>query len=163
MTSDRKTAIAAYKERKTIAGVFVIRCTASSQAWVGQTPNLEKIQNRIWFTLRQGSHTCRSLQAAWTAHGPDGLTFGECERLEAGVRSGPLQRDVRFPYHPHVTVAHDVAEPLLDRAFLDLASYDARVQVWGFSMFEKGKDGVWRPQRDFPFGAPLPGPVLSEG
>ena len=32
--------------------------------------------------LRQGAHTCRSLQAAWTAHGPDALTFGECERLE---------------------------------------------------------------------------------
>ena len=82
MTSDRKAAIAAYKERKTFAGVFVIRCKASPQAWVGQTPNLEKIQNRIWFTLRQGSHTCRTLQAAWTAHGPDSLTFEECERLE---------------------------------------------------------------------------------
>lgn len=82
MTSDRKTAIAAYKERKTFAGVFVIRCAASSQAWVGQTPNLEKIQNRIWFTLRQGSHTCRSLQAAFTAHGPENLNFEECERLE---------------------------------------------------------------------------------
>ena len=52
MTSDRKAAIAAYKERKTIAGIFVIRCKASPQAWVGQTPNLEKVQNRIWFTLR---------------------------------------------------------------------------------------------------------------
>ena len=82
MTSDRKAAIAAYKEQKTVAGVFVIRCKASLQAWVGQTPNLEKIQNRIWFTLRQGSHTCRSLQAAWTAHGADGFTFEECERLE---------------------------------------------------------------------------------
>ena len=82
MTSDRKAAIAAYKEQKTFAGVFVIRCKASLQAWVGQTPNLEKIQNRIWFTLRQGSHTCRSLQAAWTAHGADGFTFEECERLE---------------------------------------------------------------------------------
>ena len=82
MTSDRKAASAAYKERKTIAGIFVIRCKASAEQWVGQASNLEKIQNRIWFTLRQGSHTCRSLQAAWTAHGPDGLTFGECERLE---------------------------------------------------------------------------------
>jgi hypothetical protein len=82
VTSDRKAATAAYKERKTFAGIFVIRCTASPQAWVGQTPNLEKIQNRIWFTLRQGSHTCRTLQAAWTAHGPDSLTFRECERLE---------------------------------------------------------------------------------
>ena len=82
MTSDRKAAIAAYKEQKTFAGVFVIRCEASSQAWVGQTPNLEKIQNRIWFTLRQGSHTCRSLQAAWTAHGPENLSFEACERLD---------------------------------------------------------------------------------
>jgi hypothetical protein len=80
--TDRKAAIAAYKERKTIAGIFVIRCNASPERWVGQAPDLEKIQNRIWFTLRQGSHTCRSLQAAWTAHGPDGLTFGECERLD---------------------------------------------------------------------------------
>ena len=98
MTSDRKAAIAAYKERKTIAGIFVIRCKASPQAWVGQTPNLEKIQNRIWFTLRQGSHTCRSLQAAWTAHGADGLTFETCERLEEEespyIRDGLLKERV---------------------------------------------------------------------
>jgi hypothetical protein len=81
VTSDRKAAIAAYKERKSIAGIYVIRCAATSETWVGQSPNLEKIQNRIWFSLRQGSHTCRSLQAAWTAHGPDALTFEECERL----------------------------------------------------------------------------------
>ena len=82
MISDRKAAIAAYKERKTIAGIFVIRSQATAEQWVGGTPNLEKIQNRIWFTLRQGSHTCRSLQAAWIAHGPDNLSFEECERLE---------------------------------------------------------------------------------
>lgn len=85
--------------------------------------------------------------------------IGECERLEAAVRSGPLAREVRFPYHPHVTVAHDVAGDLLDRAFDDVASYDARFRVWGFSLFEKGREGVWRPQRDFLFGEPLPGPV----
>jgi hypothetical protein len=82
VTSDRKAAIAAYKERKTVAGIFVIRSKTTAQQWVGGTPNLEKIQNRIWFTLRQGSHTCRSLQAAWTAHGPDDLSFEECERLD---------------------------------------------------------------------------------
>jgi len=79
---DRKAAIAAYKERKTIAGIFVVRCAASGETWVGQAPNLETIQNRIWFSLRQGNHMCRSLQAAWNAHGEAGLTFGECERLE---------------------------------------------------------------------------------
>ena len=82
MTSDRKAAIAAYKERKAIAGIFMIRSKASAERWVGQTANLEKIQNRIWFSLRQGSHTCRRLQAAWTAHGPDNLSLEVCERLE---------------------------------------------------------------------------------
>ncbi len=82
MTSERKAAIAAYKERTTVAGIFVIRSQASAAQWVGQSPNLEKIQNRIWFTLRQGSHTCRSLQAAWTAHGPENLSFEACERLD---------------------------------------------------------------------------------
>ena len=82
MSIDRKAAIAAYKERKTIAGIYVVRCAASGEVWVGQAPNLETIQNRIWFTLRQGGHPCRSLQAAWNAHGEAGLTFAECERLE---------------------------------------------------------------------------------
>lgn len=82
MSTDRKAAIAAYKERKTIAGIYVVRCAASGEAWVGQAPNLETIQNRTWFTLRQGGHPCRSLQAAWNAHGEAALTFGECERLE---------------------------------------------------------------------------------
>ena len=98
MTSARRAAIAAYKERKSVAGIFAIRCTATSQTWVGQTPDLDKIQNRIWFTLRQGSHPCRSLQAAWTAHGPDSLTFGECERLEeeetAYIRAALLKERV---------------------------------------------------------------------
>lgn len=82
MSIDRKAAIAAYKERKTIAGIYVVRCAASGEVWVGQAPNLETIQNRIWFSLRQGGHTCRSLQAAWNAHGEAGLAFAECERLE---------------------------------------------------------------------------------
>jgi 2'-5' RNA ligase len=86
--------------------------------------------------------------------------IGECERVESKVRSGPLGRDLVFPYHPHVTVAHDLDTPALDRAFFALGDYDARFTVWGFTLFEQGPDHVWRPQRDFPFGAGgLPGPV----
>ena len=98
MSTDRKAAIAAYKERKTVAGIYVIRCVASDEVWVGQAPNLETIQNRTWFTLRQGGHPCHSLQAAWNAHGEAGLTFGECERLEdeesAYVRNALLKERV---------------------------------------------------------------------
>lgn len=75
----------------------------------------------------------------------------ECARLERQVRHGPLARALAYPYHPHVTVAHDLDDPALDRAEAALASYDARFRAWGFTLFERGRDEVWRPQRDFPF------------
>ncbi len=93
MPIDRKAAIAAYKERKTAVGVYVVRCPASGQAWVGQALDLEKVQNRIWFTLRQGGHRCASLQAAWNAHGAAGLSFAECERLEEDETETAYLRD----------------------------------------------------------------------
>ena len=40
-----------------------------------------------------------------------------CERLEAAVRSGPVERHLEFPYHPHVTIAHHLADEALDLAF----------------------------------------------
>lgn len=82
----------------------------------------------------------------------------ECQKLEAHVRSGPLSRAVDFDYHPHVTVAHDVPDEALDRAERELAGYDARFPVWGFSLYEHGPDAIWRPQRDYVFGRRLPGP-----
>ena len=110
------------------------------------------------FTMHlRGSSTFRPISPVVFVPLVQGI--GECERLETDVRSGPLLRDVKFPYHPHVTVAHELPDDVLDRAFAELAGYDARFQVWGFTMFEKGADSVWRPQRDFPFATPLPGPV----
>lgn len=93
MTTDRKAAISAYKERKVFAGIYAVRCAASGEAWVGQALNLEKVQNRIWFTLRQGGHPCRSLQAAWKTHGEAGLAFAECERLDEDETETTYIRD----------------------------------------------------------------------
>jgi 2'-5' RNA ligase len=87
------------------------------------------------------------------------LGISDCERVESRVRSGPLARDLAFPYHPHVTVAHDLPSDVLLAAFDDMAGYDVRFRVWGFSLYEHGADGVWRPQRDFPLGQTLPGPA----
>jgi 2'-5' RNA ligase len=90
--------------------------------------------------------------------------IADCERVEAKVRSGPLQREISFPYHPHVTVAHDLGEAALDRAFLSLKDYEAQFEVWGFTLFEQDRQGVWRPQRDFPFASGgLPGPTEPPG
>jgi 2'-5' RNA ligase len=78
--------------------------------------------------------------------------------VENKVRSGLLGREPRFPYHPHVTIAHDLGEDVLDRAYKELSRYEASFTVWGFSLYEHGPDGVWRPQRDFAFGAGGHGP-----
>lgn len=83
--------------------------------------------------------------------------ISDCERLERKVRSGPLDRESRFNYHPHVTVAHDLPTDVLDRAFEKLAGYEALFPVWGFQLFEHGTDAIWRPQQDFPFGGGPPG------
>ena len=82
MTTDRKAAIAAYKKRKSIAGIFAVRCSASDQAWIGTALDLDSIQNRIWFALRQGNHGNRELQGAWSAHGESGLSFETLERIK---------------------------------------------------------------------------------
>ena len=84
--------------------------------------------------------------------------IGECERVESRVRSGPLDRTLTFPYHPHVTVAHDLPADALTRAFDEMATYDVSFEAWGFSLYEHGADAVWRPQRDYPLGQDLPGP-----
>ncbi|WP_277452450.1 2'-5' RNA ligase family protein [Janibacter sp. DB-40] len=72
-----------------------------------------------------------------------------CERLEQAVRRGPVSRDLEFPYHPHVTIAHDIDESGLDRAFDDLAGFEATFEVSRFHLYDHGSDGVWRPMVDF--------------
>ncbi|OAA18822.1 2'-5' RNA ligase [Frankia sp. EI5c] len=74
-----------------------------------------------------------------------------CELLEKAVRSGPLDRPTRFSYHPHVTVAHELDEAALDRAFDLLAEYRAQFEVTGFELYERGDDCAWRQLRHFPF------------
>jgi 2'-5' RNA ligase len=75
--------------------------------------------------------------------------IAQCEQLEARVRSGPLARETRFPYHPHVTIAHDIPHEGLDRAYDGLAGFDARFPVAGFTVFEQETGGVWVPRKDF--------------
>jgi hypothetical protein len=84
-TVDRKSAAAAYKELKSVAGIYAVRCAPSGQVWVGAAPNLSTIQNRIWFSLRHGCSSFRPLQAAWNEHGEDNFTFEELERRDDEV------------------------------------------------------------------------------
>ncbi len=72
----------AYRERAQRRGVFQVRCAASGEVWVDAAPDLDTIQNRIWFTLRMGSHRNRALQQAWVTHGPEALAYEVVEVLD---------------------------------------------------------------------------------
>ncbi|WP_460068712.1 2'-5' RNA ligase family protein [Streptomyces sp. YKOK-I1] len=80
-----------------------------------------------------------------------------CAWLQQLVRdpAGPLVRELLFPYHPHVTVAHGIDEEAMDRAFEDLSGYEADWSCTGFALHEQGPDGVWRQLREYPFGGPV--------
>jgi 2'-5' RNA ligase len=75
--------------------------------------------------------------------------ISECERLAADIRTGPLERELHYPYHPHVTVAHDVPTEALDRVYAELGGFEARFVADHFTLYVHGADGRWRPLRDF--------------
>lgn len=75
--------------------------------------------------------------------------ISRCEQLAGACRRGPLDVDLAFPYHPHVTVAHDLAEDALDRAFGELADFECSFTVEEFHLYVHHDDDGWRPTRDF--------------
>jgi hypothetical protein len=82
---DRKEAIRKYKETAPPRGVFAIRCTAPDRAWVGASQNLGAAKNRVWFTLRNGSHPDKTLQSEWNGRGDQAFQFEILEKLAEDV------------------------------------------------------------------------------
>jgi 2'-5' RNA ligase len=73
-----------------------------------------------------------------------------CELLAESIRTGPLAVDVTFPYHPHVTVAHDLPPEQLDHAFEDLSGYRTHFDVTEFWLYVHDEAAGWQPTRAFP-------------
>lgn len=110
------------------------------------------------FTVHlRGSATFRPVSPVVFIQVVDGIS--QCEKLERLMRTGPLEQDVRFNYHPHVTVAHEVSDEALDMAFNKMAFYEASFEVTSIHFYEHGDDNVWRPILSFPLGGGAPSPV----
>ncbi|MEU5913170.1 2'-5' RNA ligase family protein [Micromonospora sp. NPDC047527] len=79
--------------------------------------------------------------------------ISECELLAAAIAAAPgVHRELRFPYHPHVTVAQDVSPEALDKVYEDLADFSAMFQVEAFTLFSHSGQARWQPRRDFRLG-----------
>jgi hypothetical protein len=78
----RREAIRDFKEKKTVAGIYAVRCAPSGEVWVAGASNVDPQQQRHWFGLRTGGHHNRTMQAAWNAHGGEAFSFEVLERLD---------------------------------------------------------------------------------
>ena len=75
--------------------------------------------------------------------------ISQFEQLAEAVRRGPLEVDLAYPYHPHVTIAHDLADPQLDRAFDELSGFDCEFEVDDFHLYVHDHVLGWTPTRYF--------------
>jgi 2'-5' RNA ligase len=75
-----------------------------------------------------------------------------CEQLALRVRRGPLAAELVYPYHPHVTIAHDLDEQLLDKAFAELADFECVFEASTFHLYEHDEAHGWQPTESFQLG-----------
>lgn len=121
------------------------------------TGELEKIEEHLEDTARTRSPFRVHLRGTGTFRPVSPVVFvtvvegiSGCEQLAFAIRRGPLAADLQFPYHPHVTVAHDLDDRDLDRAFAELADFACTFDAEHFSLYVHDRDEGWVPTRNFP-------------
>lgn len=57
-----------------------------------------------------------------------------------------------FPFHPHVTIAHNLDDAVLDRAFDELGDFECSFQVDAFHLYVHEDEDGWTPRREFLLG-----------
>lgn len=65
----------------------------------------------------------------------------QCTELQRALRTGPLSQELRFPYHPHVTIAQEVAPDVLTQAQTELRDFAAVFPVTEVSLERCQADG----------------------
>lgn len=80
-------------------GVFTIRNLSTGSVRVRASRHVPGAINRMGFELRQGSHTDKTLQAEWSAQGPDGFEIAVVEMVKE-------RDDPAFDYTAELTLLH---------------------------------------------------------
>lgn len=77
--------------------------------------------------------------------------ISETELLAQAVRSalGSTIAEPEYPFHPHVTVAQDVDEAGLDRAYSELDDFECRFAVESFALYVHDEAAGWQTRREF--------------
>ncbi len=108
-------------------------------------------RHRPFDVLLRGTGTFRPVSPVVFVAVAAGIS--DCELLAHDIRTGPLEARLAFPYHPHVTVAHDIDDAGLDRAFEALAAYECGFGVGAFGLYVHEPGAGWRLRRAFGLSA----------
>jgi 2'-5' RNA ligase len=95
----------------------------------------------------RGSGTFRPVSPVVFVNLVEGIS--RTEQLAHNCRQGPLALGLRYPYHPHVTVAHHLSDERLDRAFEDLSAFDCAFSAADFHLYVHDPERGWKATRDF--------------
>ena len=81
--------------------------------------------------------------------------------VATGVLAGQLRLAIgapraEFPFHPHVTVAHHLGDPALDRADDALRGFECEFEVEEFALYLHYDVSGWEPQRSFSLAPAAP-------
>jgi 2'-5' RNA ligase len=111
--------------------------------------HLENVASDMWpFRVQlRGAATFRPVSPVVFLPLVEGISG--CERIEKTIRSGPLAKRRKFPFHPHVTLAHELTEEVLDQAFAEFADFQAIFVADRFSLYQQDADGSWQLVKDY--------------
>ena len=100
----------------------------------------------------RGSGTFRPVSPVVFLNLVEGIS--QTEQLALSCRTGPLTSELRYPYHPHVTVAHVDDDDLLDRAFDGMDDFECAFEAPVIHLYVHDPDLGWQPVRDFELTGP---------
>lgn len=78
--------------------------------------------------------------------------IAQIETLAAGVLRAIGAPEPEFPFHPHVTVAHNLPDAALDVALEDLSDFRCSFDVDAIHLYVDDVDRGWVPTQHFPLG-----------
>ncbi|GGH90171.1 2'-5' RNA ligase family protein [Arthrobacter liuii] len=126
--------------------------TTPTQDWEAARRHVREVARRQspFKVTIAGTGTFRPVSPVVFINVDDG--FDECVDLHRKLQQGPLHRELPFGYHPHVTIAHDVAPESLDDAETVLKNYRATFPVVSMGLYEHDADGIWQLREELDFG-----------
>lgn len=95
-----------------------------------------------------GTGTFRPITPVVFARLTDGVEG--CEALETSIRTGVLQRSLPFDYHPHITLAAQLPDDVLDRVEQGMAQFQDTFAVREFHLVCFESDGRSRIEATIP-------------